>query len=95
MKTSICVLLTLAGLCVVPGQARAQQPFVYRPHYIHERQLIPNRRLTYDDYYLRKYGRLPAGRVYVAPEPVLPPGYRWGDVWVQGYGYVPADVPPD
>ena len=92
MKIALLALLT-AGSFWFANDVQAQQPFVHRPHYIHERQLIPQRKPTYADYYLRKYGRLPPyTQVYVAPvQPVLPPGYRWSDTYVPGYGYVPVD----
>jgi hypothetical protein len=97
MMKSLFTTFALAALAFTPATLPAQQPFVHRPHTIHERQLIPDRRSNYETYYLRKYGRLPPfAPVYVAPaEPVLPPGMRWSNTWVPGYGYVPVDpVPP-
>lgn len=94
MRTLIFVVIAAGSLCVVSGAANAQQPFVHRPHYIHERQLIPDRKPNYDTYYLRKYGRLPPySRPYVAPpDPLLSRGFRWSDTYVPGYGYVPTDL---
>ena len=92
MKTILTIVLTVLALATTPI-AMAQQGFVHRPHYIHERQLIPPRVPDYDTYFLRKYGRLPPYSRQVVPVPdPLPRGVTWSDVYVPGYGYVPQDL---
>ncbi len=90
MKLTIATIAAAAVLWFSPTPVQAE-PFVHRPHYIHERQIIPERKTNYETYYLRKYGRLPPfTRVYDVPmQPVLPPGYQWSNNYVPGYGYVP------
>jgi hypothetical protein len=92
MKTLLTIVVTAIALTMTPTpQAQAQG--VHRPHYIHERQLLPSRTPTYESYFLRKYGRLPPYSRVVVPVPdPLPRGMTWSDVYVPGYGYVPTDL---
>jgi hypothetical protein len=87
--------VALATLGFLPAAADAQERFVHRPHFIHERQSIPDRKPSYETYYLRKYGSLPPfSRPQLAPfEPTMPPGFWLNDIYVPGYGFG-AGAPP-
>lgn len=93
MKALLSIIVTAVVSLSLTSVAGAQQGFVHRPHYIHERQMIPPRVNDYDTYFLHKYGRLPPYSRVVVPTPdPLPRGVTWSDVYVPGYGYVPQDL---
>jgi hypothetical protein len=82
----LSALIVVGALGLMPAAVEAQHPFVHRPHF-NQRHQFPERKPTYETYYMRKFGTLPPFARVPVPEPTMPPGFWLNDIYVPGVGF--------